>query len=342
MITELDGRDIDDATAGALADLRSACLAEVLPDDPPTPAAEVADDLRLAPSAIDNHVFLAWDENGERLDGACVVEVEDRPEHAHLAYPEVLVPPDRRRRGIGTALLRPAVERCVELGRTTLLGGSWGAAGLGFGAALGADPGLVEHCNRLRIADVERDLLDVWIGRAGERAADYSLVAYDTACPEDLVDQVADVLASMNDAPKSDLMPDMVFTSEQVRQWERSERERGRKLLGLCARHDPSGELAGITQLVTNRHRPWLVDQGDTGVLPAHRDRGIGRWLKAANLRRLVDQHPEARLVETWNAGSNAAMLGINHALGFSRVWAVTELEVETVGLGDHLATLAG
>ena len=38
---------------------------------------------------------------------------------------------------------------------------------------------------------------------------------------------------------------------------------------------------------------------------------------KVANLRRLVDEHPEIRTVVTWNAESNAHMLAINDVLGF-------------------------
>jgi hypothetical protein len=43
----------------------------------------------------------------------------------------------------------------------------------------------------------------------------------------------------------------------------------------------------------------------------------LGKWLKAAMLEHARERYPQARWVVTENAGSNAPMLGINHALGF-------------------------
>ena len=60
-----------------------------------------------------------------------------------------------------------------------------------------------------------------------------------------------------------------------------------------------------------------MVHQGDTLVVPEHRGRRLGMLVKAANLRRLVDELPETQRVDTWNAEENRWMLGINVALGF-------------------------
>jgi GNAT superfamily N-acetyltransferase len=62
------------------------------------------------------------------------------------------------------------------------------------------------------------------------------------------------------------------------------------------------------------------VWQGGTAVDPTHRNKGLGRWLKAAMLQRLLDERPEVANVDTWNAGSNEPMLAINVALGFRPV----------------------
>ena len=40
-------------------------------------------------------------------------------------------------------------------------------------------------------------------------------------------------------------------------------------------------------------------------------------WVKAAMLLHLRERYPEARWMSTENAGSNAAMLKINRAMGF-------------------------
>ncbi|MDQ1396172.1 MAG: hypothetical protein QOG64_1431, partial [Acidimicrobiaceae bacterium] len=88
--------------------------------------------------------------------------------------------------------------------------------------------------------------------------------------------------------------------------------------------------------------RAW---QGDTAVDPAHRNRGIGRWLKAAMLLHVMDERPELRRIETENAGSNDAMLGINVALGFEVLqwqaeWQVN-LPVLAAAVRDRLGVSA-
>ena len=48
-----------------------------------------------------------------------------------------------------------------------------------------------------------------------------------------------------------------------------------------------------------------------------HRNRGLGRWLKAEMWRQLREQRPDVRTLDTGNAESNDAMLAINEAMGF-------------------------
>ena len=76
-----------------------------------------------------------------------------------------------------------------------------------------------------------------------------------------------------------------------------------------------------------------MARQNDTGVDPAHRERGLGRWLKADMLRRVLAERPGIELVETWNAGSNAPMLAINHELGFrlARVSGNWQADIDVV-----------
>jgi GNAT superfamily N-acetyltransferase len=87
--------------------------------------------------------------------------------------------------------------------------------------------------------------------------------------------------------------------------------------------HEPTGELVALTELRHVRFRPWHAGQGDTCTDPPHRNRGLGRWVKAHNLRWLLDEHPEVDQVDTWNADVNEPMLNINRAMGFRpiRLW---------------------
>src|SRR4029453_5564435 len=77
------------------------------------------------------------------------------------------------------------------------------------------------------------------------------------------------------------------------------------------------GSAAGLSQLVVSRLRPALARQGDTGAVAAPRGHGLGRWLKAENLRRALAHQPGIEVIETFNAESNPHMLAINVEMGF-------------------------
>lgn len=82
----------------------------------------------------------------------------------------------------------------------------------------------------------------------------------------------------------------------------------------FVACHEPSGELVGISQLLTYPALPDYAFAGLTGVARAHRRRHLARALKLATI-----QHAHARGIErivTLNEIDNP-MLTLNLALGF-------------------------
>jgi mycothiol synthase len=324
-IEELDPALMDEATLCQLAELTTIEEHELAPEDPPVTVAEEADELRVLPAFEEVHLWVARDPDG-RLLGRASLWIEHREENQHLAQVWLVVRPEARRRGIGRRLLEAAIERARTRGRSTLMGmpvvGTEGAAAA---RALGAEAVLVNRISRLRTAELDRSLLEAWVDRAPERAAGYSLVAFDDDCPDELLERFAALMAVMNTAPRGDMdMEDEVFTPELIREFEATMAIKGTRIWTLVARDDATGDLAGYTALFFPKHRPWQVEQGDTGVDPAHRNKGLGRWLKAANLLRLLDERPEAQVVDTENADSNEPMLNINVGLGFRRL-AVTE-----------------
>ncbi|HYZ97690.1 MAG TPA: hypothetical protein VE575_02995, partial [Acidimicrobiales bacterium] len=140
-------------------------------------------------------------------------------------------------------------------------------------------------------------------------------------------------LDAMVDAPIDDLdWRPQTRTATQVRQREEFSDRMGYDPVTTLALA-PDGSAAGATQIEASRLRPALGWQGDTGVVAKHRGHRLGRWLKAANLRRALDHQPALEVLQTWNAESNPYMLAINVDMGYRphRTYAAYQGPIEDV-----------
>ena len=316
-----------DDLAGIAAVLTAFNRESVDPDEPATPVEEIRMRLRLDRDDIDAAYLVARD--GRDIVGFSFVDIRRGHGNEHMAWvADLYVLASHRRRGIGRALLDATVARARDRGRTLLTGGfaESSDAGAAFVRATGMRTANRERQNRVAVATLDRAMLESW----NVPAPGYSLVCFDGRCPDDLLDDFIAIQRVMNDAPHSESIDDFVFTPELRRAAERELERFGTEYWFAGARHDASGELAGFTELVFHRYAPWLVEQGDTAVAPAHRGHGIGRWLKAVNALRVLDEKSEARVMETWNDGSNKWMLAINDAMGFrpAVTWVEAELDI--------------
>jgi GNAT superfamily N-acetyltransferase len=126
-------------------------------------------------------------------------------------------------------------------------------------------------------------------------------------------------MASMNDAPIDDLdVDEEVWDAARLREMERRAQERGGHRRMLVARHDATGDYAGLTEMLVRGGPPVAqASQGATVVVPAHRGHRLGLLLKTAMLEAVLAEEPGVRRIETWNADSNGPMLAINERLGF-------------------------
>ena len=183
----------------------------------------------------------------------------------------------------------------------------------------------------LRLADVDHTLVERWIERRDKRATGYSLVRWIGACPDDLVETFARLREAMDTAPKGELDLTIEWSPESVRAAERSNVRSGRRNLVVCVRHDAAGELVALTDVVVPAGRPAVAHQEDTVVRPDHRNRGLGRWVKAEMLRWLAEKEPQLELIVTWNATENSAMRSINTELGFvpGDTWTEWQFKVD-------------
>ena len=311
--------ELDDDTVAALAGLLSTTSVVRSDGDPPISPAQLAVDERIDPGWRRRSRALAWDGRGQLL-GSSMLELEDRSDNRHLAWAEVDVAPAARRRGLGGRLLGAVLPAALADGRALCMGGApEGGPGATFAASLGLAVGQREHRNRLRTAELPIAALRRWVEDGRRLARGYEVVALDGPLPHDLLEPYAEAVGVMNDAPVDELeLEDFLFSAEELREAHEAVARRGTERWTVLAVHRQSGAIAGLTELFVPAHDTWLADQGDTGVLAPHRGHGLGRWLKAVNALRLVDERPDVEVVQTWNASTNPHMLAINHAMGFT------------------------
>ena len=222
-------------------------------------------------------------------------------------FAEVLVEPDRRRRGIGTALLGRVVERCRELGVEALRSDYSTAAGAAFAARIGAT-------EEYRIV---RSLLALQTAELPEPAIPdmFRLSTWLERVPDEHLAALVRVRAAMDDAPTPAGMDYPAWTAEDVRASEESLRRRQREMR-LTVAIDKNGEIGAFTELRISKGST-LGFTDDTGTAAEHRGKGLARAVKVESLRLLREDHPEVTAVTTRNAEENKAMRKLNESIGF-------------------------
>lgn len=260
------------------------------------------------------------------LDGEVAVAMSgaymSKEQDLENAFGWIYVHPDFRGRGLGRAIGTPMLDYAEAAGRVRI---AFDIVDGGASEALAGRAGLArvyqEKLSRLLLADVDWPLMDTWVERAAERASDYELLALDTPIPEEYLERFSEATKIMHTAPKEDAIEENIDISPAMwRDIETTEAKRQRMLRLLIAVHRETGAFAGYTILSFQALRPEQAWQWDTGVDPSHRNKGLGRWLKASMIRYARDSYPDLRFVDTFNAGSNEPMLNINIEMGFEVV----------------------
>jgi hypothetical protein len=98
----------------------------------------------------------------------------------------------------------------------------------------------------------------------------------------------------------------------------------------VAARHDQTGELAGLTQLGVDPMQPEWGFQELTAVTRAHRGHRLGLLVKVTMLDLLAGREPELERILTDNADANSHMIDIFADLGFRVLdqWQGWQLDV--------------
>ncbi|MEW6421245.1 MAG: GNAT family N-acetyltransferase [Deinococcota bacterium] len=324
-VTSFDPVSASPGARLAVGRLLSACHAFALPDDPPRlPEREAVSLTHVTPDEAAAH-FVVWD--GEEALGWGSLEYS-LTQNLHAAHARLLVHPDHCRRGLGWTLARALAAAARAQGRrvVTFATTSRAPAGEAFALALGAEAALPMRQSQLDLRAVPDTLLDSWTTRP--EGEPYHLHLWERV-PDAFLPRMANMMLVMNTAPRGNLdVDDWAVTPEMIRAWEDMTLDAGEVRFLMAVEDTRSGELAGYTEVFWSPERATLVYQGATAVRPGARGQGLGKWLKAAMVRHIQVNCPGARWVRTNNANENAAMLGINVALGFYPWASLTEWQV--------------
>jgi GNAT superfamily N-acetyltransferase len=260
---------------------------------------------------------VATDTDG-RISGVLGVDLP-RWDNTHLGTVDVTVDPVARQRGLGRAMYEAGLARIVENGRRLVVSHSFDLpATVAFAKALGLNRVGEDAKRRLDVIDMDLGRLNPLHEEAVRRSAGYELVRIAGTTPDHLLADVAKMTEAINDAPIDGFdVEDEVYTPDRVSGFEHAQLAHQRRIYRLLARERATGALAGHTMIGVQSLRPGYGDQYDTSVLRSHRGHRLGLLLKIAMLKWLAEVEPQLRVLDTWNAVSNAHMVAVNDILGY-------------------------
>ena len=161
--------------------------------------------------------------DGDRVVGHARVEMPWR-ENTGTVFVRGTVHPDHRRRGIGRALLRHALDAAERAGRPTVFAGSYEGTDVGTAlAALGFGRAARYAIRRVDLHGAGPARWDRLHDEAAASAADYEVVRQVGSTPDERVEGMVALHEAINDAPRDDSgLEDDAWDAARLSDYERA------------------------------------------------------------------------------------------------------------------------
>lgn len=274
--------------------------------------------------------FAAWAEG--RVVGSAFLSLP-RLENVDKAMGVVVVHPEARRRGVGTALFARLVQVAKADGREVLLGDISLAAGAddthparAFAKAMGCERVGSETEQSLAVPMPEARLAQLESEVMPRLAGAYRLKAFHDGVDDALLPGLCEAMNRLNaDTPSGEVdFDEETLTPERYRAALAAELEAGAHELMTLAL-TPSREVVAYAVVTVPGSSPEVAHEGGTFVNPAHRGHRLGLALRVAMVRALAKHAPRVTRVHSEISTLNTHRLAINQTLG-AQVVAMRDL----------------
>lgn len=273
--------------------------------------------------------------------GRAVCDTLADPSSVH-AWLEVLVRPEARGIGIGTALSAEIEQFAVDDGRSTFVvyaaspdaPGARLDAPTGYGSVPLANPEVrfllahgyrLEQLNRgsrLALPADPEALHRLETDAVARAASEYSTVTWIGSTPPQYRSDLAHLHTRMStDAPTAGLEePEDAWTLERIDAEDASRASADLVPVTAAVVHSETGALVAFSTMFVPSEPRRAITQDDTLVLREHRGHRLGTLVKLANLRAVEHAYPGHPSIITFNAEENRPMLDVNEAMGFAPI----------------------
>ena len=314
-------------------------LAEARPDEPKRPYDKFIKQVLVHSKSMLIKRWVIWDE-GKIIAYAIIYKTLDG-ENQHFPEVDIFVLPEFRRQGIGNKMLAKLNEECIKLNCTKLEFSTFSNTPCGseFLSAIGAEKCTTEYVNQMLVKNLDLKLMDAWTLKASERASDYEINLWEDEYPKNELEGFTKLYNDFwNSIPVGSLDYEYEELSpERLENEMNSKIRRGWKNWIMIAKHKVTGDYAGFTSLIFTGFNPEMLNQGNTGVAIKHRNKGLGRWLKATLLKHVLKEMPEVKKIRSENDTTNKPMLNINNQMGFKPIYSESYWQVTTEKVDEYL-----